>query len=675
MNATFHAVIRAFTLSAAVAVCSVLPASVASAAAVEPELIPRAVFFGNPDRANVQVSPDGTRLSYLAPHNGVMNVWVQTSGADDARAVTNSTERPIRIYYWAKNAQQVIYGQDKGGDENFHLYAVDLDILTEKDLTPYDAVQARTVAVDRDFPDEILVAINNRDPKHHDVWRINTRSGDGAMIFQNDAGYADLTADSQFQIRLASKLNNRTGGTDVYMRETGDGEWYELVRWDLEDSAVSEAWGFSRDGNTIYLSDSRGANTGRLFAFHVNGPDGPAYELLAADDRADVGMGIVDPNTGKPQAVAFEYARREWRILDPAFRPDWDFLTKNADGDVFISSRDTKDTKWIVTYTRDDGPASYYLYDRTNRSATFLFTNRSQLEGLKLAKMKPVVVTARDGLKLVCYLTTPVDRPAKNLPMVLLVHGGPWGRDSWGYNSLHQWLANRGYAVMSVNFRGSTGLGKAFMNAGNRQWAGRMHDDLIDAVNWAVTEKIAHPDKVAIMGGSYGGYATLVGLTFTPDYFAAGVDLVGPSHIRTLLETIPPYWEPIKAMFEKRVGALSETAYLDSISPLTKVDNISKPLLIGQGKNDPRVKEAESQQIVKAMQEKGLPVTYVLFPDEGHGFARPQNNMAFFAITEAFLSQHIGGRFEPITSEIRESSAVIEAGAELVPGLADAAGE
>ncbi len=637
----------------------------------EPELIPREVFFGNPDRASVQISPDGMRLSYLAANQGVMNVWVQTIGNNDAVALTKSSQRPIRIYFWAENSQQIIYGQDRGGDENFHFYAVDIATGNEIDLTPFDGVQARVTGIDRDKPDEILVALNNRDPKFHDVWRINTRTGKGQMVFQNNDGYSDLTADSNFQVRLASKVNERTGGLDVYTRDSGDGQWYELVRWGLEDSAVSEPMGMSRDGKTIYLADSRGTNTSRLFAYSIDGSNGPTYQMLAADERADVSGVVQDPKTNRPQAVAFEYARREWKILDPSIKSDWEKLKHTAEGDMNISSRDNADAKWIVSYVRDNGPVSYYLYDRKAGSATFLFTNRTQLEGLKLATMKPVVVTARDGLKLVCYLTVPPDQNQRKLPMVLLVHGGPWGRDSWGFNSLHQWLANRGYAVMSVNFRGSTGMGKEFMNAGNGEWAGKMHDDLIDAVNWTVAEGIADPAKVAIMGGSYGGYATLVGLTFTPDYFAAGVDIVGPSHIATLLKTIPPYWEPIRAMFETRVGKLSDTAYMDSISPLTKVNAIRKPLLIGQGKNDPRVNEAESRQIVDAMQAKNLPVTYVVFPDEGHGFARPQNNMAFFAITEAFLAKHIGGRFEPIRSEVRQSSADIQAGAELVPGLSE----
>ena len=600
---------------------------------------------------------------------------MQTVGQQDAKAVTSAKTRPIRSYFWAHNGQQIIFLQDRDGDESFHLYAVDLAGGKETDLTPFENVKARLVAADRDFPDEILVAVNNRDPKLHDVWRINTRTGEGKMVFQNDGGYAEIQADDKFQVRLTTKFGTN-GSLSAYTRDSADGEWYELASWSNNDAATSGTIGFTRDGRTLYIMDSRGVNTGRLYAYGLDGKDGPSYDVIAKDDRADLNDVVTDPATGRVQAVSFEFARKEWKILDPSLKVEWDYLTSVADGEMSIASRSDADKLWIVSYLRDDGPLSYYLYDRSAKRADFLFSNRSQLENLKLAKMKPVVIKSRDGLNLVSYLTLPVNAEArKPLPMVLLVHGGPWARDDWGYKPVHQWLANRGYAVLSVNFRGSTGLGKAFLNAGDREWAGKMHDDLIDAVNWAVTEKYADPDKVAIMGGSYGGYAALVGLTFTPDFFAAGIDIVGPSHLKTLLESIPPEWEPIRAMFEARIGRMDETEFLDRISPLTKVDAIRKPLLIGQGKNDPRVKEAESQRIVQAMQSKNLPVTYVMFPNEGHGFARPQNNMAFFAITEAFLAQHLGGQFEPIGSSVRESSADIQAGAELIPGLAEARGQ
>jgi dipeptidyl aminopeptidase/acylaminoacyl peptidase len=644
-----------------------------SAQAQDQALIPRSVFFGNPDKAMVKVSPDGSRLSFLAPHNDVLNVWVQTVGEDDAKPVTNATTRPIRNYFWAHNNNQIIYLQDRAGDENFHLYAVDLDAGEERDLTPYDNVQARFLASDRSFPDEILVMLNNRQPALHDVWRINTVTGEAAMITQNDDGFAGFGADADFNVRLASRIRKPDGALQSYTRPGNAGPWNELATWSNEDAANSGPLEFTRDGKTLYVLDSRGVNTAELHAYNFGaGADGAGtYTLVTRNDKADINDVITDPATGKVQAAGSQYTRRQWTILDEAIQKDWDYLRSIAEGDLMIGSRSEDDRTWIVSYTRDDGPVEYYLYDRPAKNAKFLFTNRSQLENLKLAKMKPVVVQARDGMDLVAYFTLPPSGPSTNLPMVLLVHGGPWARDSWGYNTLHQWLANRGYAVMSVNFRGSTGFGKQFMNAGNREWAAKMHDDLIDAVNWAVSERIADPARVAIMGGSYGGYATLVGLTFTPDFFACGVDIVGPSHVRTLLETIPPYWEPIKAMFETRVGRLDEPEFLDQISPLTKVDAIRKPLLIGQGKNDPRVKESESIQIVNAMQAKGLPVTYVVFPDEGHGFARPENNTAFFAITEAFLAKHLGGRYEPIGSSVRASTAEIGSGAELIPGLTD----
>ncbi len=660
------------------------------------ELIPREVFFGDPERAAVTISPDGQQLAFLAPHEGVLNVWVQSVGKDDARPVTRSTDRPIRIYRWAENSEQIIYSQDRGGDENFRIYAVTLpgerDVEPEEiELTPFDNVQARIVETDRDHPDTILAAINNRNPQLHDVWRINTRTGERELILENNEGWAGFIADANLEVRVATRMTP-DGGAEAVIREANGEAWRPLARWDAVDTLTSGPLAFARDGKALYMLDSRGVDTGGLYKLDLTTDTRPAeveLELLFRSDRADVSGAMIDPKTGEPQAVSYTYARKEWRILDERIRKDFEYLRGISAGDFEVTSRSNADNRWIVAYIVDDGPVRYYFYDREAQRAEFLFTNQPALEGLPLVNMEPVIIEARDGLQLVSYLTRPAVGRQTNgqeqransqqpkadspLPMVLLVHGGPWARDSWGYNPLHQWLANRGYAVLSVNFRGSTGFGKSFVNAGNREWAGKMHDDLIDAVNWAVEKGIADKDRIAIMGGSYGGYATLVGLTFTPDVFAAGVDIVGPSHIRTLLESIPPYWKPIISMFETRVGALSEPEYLDSISPLTKVDNITKPLLIGQGANDPRVKEAESEQIVEAMQQRDIPVTYVVFPDEGHGFARPVNRLAFFAITEAFLAQHLGGNYEPLSGEVATSTAKVPEGAELIPGLAEAA--
>jgi dipeptidyl aminopeptidase/acylaminoacyl peptidase len=457
------------------------------------------------------------------------------------------------------------------------------------------------------------------------------------------------------------------------------GELQTYLSIPMEDAMTTQPFGLDRDGRYLYLADSRGRNTGALFCHDLQTGE---IQLLAEDPRSDLDGVMIHPSKKTIQAVAFNYERRTWQVLDPEVQPDLDYLRTIADGDVDVISRTHDDASWIVAYSMDNSPVRCYRYDRQSRSVQFLFTNRAALEDKPLAKMHPVTIPSRDGWNLVNYLTLPVGsdsngdgRPDKPLPLVLMVHGGPWGRDVWGYNGWHQWLANRGYAVLSVNFRGSTGLGKDLTNAGNMQWGAKMHEDLIDSVEWALAQGIATPGKVAIMGGSYGGYATLVGLTFTPDYFACGVDIVGPSNLITLLETIPPYWAPMLAMLTSRVGdhrTEEGRAFLQSCSPLTYADRIVRPLLIGQGANDPRVKQAESDQIVQAMQAKNIPVTYVLYPDEGHGFARPENNLSFNAIAEAFLAKCLGGRFEPVGNDFANSSLQVLQGANQVPGLADA---
>ncbi|HEY9652654.1 MAG TPA: S9 family peptidase, partial [Coleofasciculaceae cyanobacterium] len=409
--------------------------------------------------------------------------------------------------------------------------------------------------------------------------------------------------------------------------------------------------------NTLYIIGSHDANAQRLIALDLATR---TETVMAADEQYDVGGVVAHPTTRVIQAVSFYKDKLEWQILDSSIAEDFEVISQIREGEFGVSSRTLADDTWLVAYTTDDGPVYYYTYDRHSKTSTLLFSNQPKLEELQLASMQPISYQARDGLTIHGYLTTPVGIPAQNLPTVLLVHGGPWARDTWGYDSEAQWLANRGYAVLQVNFRGSTGYGKNFVNAANRQWAAAMHDDLIDAVNWLVNQGIADPQKVAIMGGSYGGYATLVGLTFTPEVFAAGVDIVGPSNLVTLMKSIPPYWAPLLANMYHRVGNLeTEEEFLKSRSPLFFVDQIQKPLLIGQGANDPRVKQAESEQIVEAMKKAGKPVEYVLYTDEGHGFARPENRLHFYAIAEEFLTKYLGGRSEPV-GDIQGHSGVLK---------------
>ncbi len=632
-------------------------------------LIPRATLFGNPQRAGVEISPDGQWISYLAPLDGVLNVWIEPVDGGDAQAVTTSKDQPIRNYGWAWNGEQILYMQDKGGDENNHVYAVDIADRSERDLTPFENTSATLVGAHRDRPDEVLIQMNNRNPQFMDLHRVNTRSGNSEMIFQNDEGFVGMIPDDDWVVRARTRMTP-DGGTLTEVRDSIADDWYEFAAVGMEDAMTTQPAGFSKDGSTMLMIDSRGRNTAAATRVTPNPAGDHQSAVIYANAKADVSDIMANPISREPEAAASEYLRKSWTVLDPAIEPDIARLTELNEGDFEVISRSGDDKNWIVAYEQDAGPVAYYLWNRDGQTGRFLFTNRPELESLQLSHMTPVEIETRDGLTMTAYLTLPAGVKSGPLPMVLLVHGGPWARDHWGYNPYHQWLANRGYAVLSVNFRGSTGFGKEFLNAGNRQWAGEMQNDLIDACEWAVAEGVADPNRIAIMGGSYGGYATLVGMTDTPEYFAAGVDIVGPSHVGTLLATIPPYWAPMVAMFESRVAGSNETEFLDQISPLTRVDQIRRPLLIGQGANDPRVKLSESDQIVAAMQSKDLPVTYVVFPDEGHGFSKPANNQAFNAVTETFLAKHLGGRSQPIDEDVINSTAQIRSLGNLeMPGI------
>ncbi len=622
----------------------------------EVPLIPRDTLFGNPERAGVKISPDGQWISYLAPRDGVLNVWVMPREGGDARAITDSTDRPIRSYGWAWNNEQILFVQDRGGDENTHVYAVDIATGATTDLTPGDEVKASMMGGHRDRPDEILVQTNARDVSAMDVVRIDTRTGATEMVFENTGGFVGMVPDESWDVRVRSRMTP-DGGTLSEYRDTIESDWRELDRVGLEDAMTTSTIGFDKAGDRMWSIDARGGDKARLVAVSPQSDGSFARETIFESDQADVADAMINPITLEPEAIAVNRLRKTWTIVDPAVRPDLEALATLVDGEVEVIDRSGDDRTWIVAYLVDDGPVQFWLWDRDAQEGRFLFTSRPSLEGLPLVKMRAVEIPARDGLMLPSYYSLPADwTPGRRVPLVVMVHGGPWARDSWGYNPYHQWLTNRGYAVLNVNFRGSTGFGKDFLNAGNREWYATMQDDVNDVAKWAVDEGWADPDRLAIMGGSYGGYATLAGMTRDPELWACGVDIVGPSHIATLLSTIPPYWEPMKVMFEQRVGSMDDPEYLDSISPLMHVDRIARPLLIGQGANDPRVKISESDQIVAAMNKQGIPVTYVVFPDEGHGFARPENNTAFNAVTEAFLAEHLDGRAEPLDGEFDAST-------------------
>lgn len=610
-----------------------------------PEQIPLEVLFGNPTRTQARISPDGTRLSFLAPSaKGVLNVWVRTLGGDDETMVTNDEERGIRIHFWSKSGKRLFYLQDIAGDENWHLYSVDLESRVVRDLTPFQGIRVGEVLTDHNHPDEVLVSLNLRDRSLFDMYRVDLRSGAIAFDTENPGDVLGWLTDPQFRIRGAFASNNEDGSQTLRVRESPEHPWAEVMHWPFEENG--NALDFAADGQSIYVESSLDSDTTRLL--RIDAKSGKVLEELAHDDRCDVGRVEIHPISHRVQAVEFDYLKSEWKVLDPDVQKDFEVLDGAFRGNFGISARDHGDKTWIVYHEVDDGPLSYHTYDRESRQLTKLFVDRPELENYRLAERKPLVIETRDGMKMVSYLTLPVGLEPKALPMVLNPHGGPWARDAWGYDSWAQWFANRGYAVLQPNFRGSAGFGKAFLNAGNEEWGvGAMQHDLTDAARWAVAQGIADPQRVAIAGGSYGGYATLAGLTFTPDLYACGVDIVGPSHIKTLFQSIPPYWAPFKKQLVLRVGDAEGDEELNrKISPLFHADKIRAPLIIGQGANDPRVNIAESDQIVEAMRANGRPVSYVVYTDEGHGFARPENRMDFYGRADRFLADCLGGRHE-----------------------------
>ena len=673
----------AFAAAAAAAAAFAPPAAPAASAQIpdlsKVALIPRATLFGNPVRAAGQISPDGRQFAFIAPRDGVMNLWVAPIGdMAAAKPLTAEKKRPIRQYFWAPDSSQLLFVNDIGGDENFLLYGVNAATGNTRSLTPFTKTRVQIVQVSNLVKDRILVGVNNRDAKWHDVHSLDLTSGKLTPVLMNMGDYSGYLADRNLVLRGASK-SRADGGSDYFRIVDNKVEATAFEQVGLDDSLSTQPAGYTSDGKTLYWIDSRERKTAALIAQDVASGK---RTVIGSDTRADIGGFLADPRTGQALAYGVNYLRTEWKPLDTAVGRDIAFLEAQLKGDINVTSTTTDNGKWTVAVDPVTSPPSVWLFDRTTPALTKLYTPRPALEGMPLAAMHPVEIRSRDGLTLPSYLTLPpgadsngdgkADRP---VPMVLYVHGGPWARDGYGYNTAHQLLANRGYAVLSVNFRGSTGFGKDFVTASNLQWGRKMHDDLLDATDWAVAQGVTTPDKVAIMGGSYGGYATLAGVTMTPDKFACGVDIVGPSNLETLLKTIPPYWEAGKVQFYKRMGdpnTAEGLALLKERSPLYLADKIKVPLLIGQGANDPRVNVAESEQIVTAMKARNIPVTYVVFPDEGHGFARPANNLAFFGITEQFLGKCLGGRAEALGDDVRKSTAKVEQGAALVPQLAAA---
>lgn len=623
------------------------------AATSSEEIIPRDVLFGNPKYASPKLSPDGKYLTYLAPaaDDGPLNVYVRSTADknnDNARMVTSDASRGIRQYQWAMDSETILFLQDFEGDENFHLWAIDATApdTIAKDLTPGKDVKASNLITNKRFPNEILVATNEREPSCFDMYRIQYKTGTKIMDTSNPGDVLGWgTEDSSFQVREALVKNQEDASSVVRVRDDQDSEWRDLATFPYgEDGNLVE---FCADGGkTCLMTSSVGRETSALLKVDLK--TGETLEVISGNDKCDVGGIVLDDDTKEIKAISYNYARTERVFFDEEFEKDYEVLKSLGPDDAEVSTASkTEDEKtWIVGYTRSDGPTEYALYDQEKKETKPLFVTNPDLLDYKFAPMEDIRVKARDGLELVGYLTRADTE--KKTPLILLVHGGPWARDYWGFNAQAQWFANRGYATLQMNYRGSTGYGKNFLHKGDGEWGvGTMQHDLTDSVQWAIDEGIADPENICVYGGSYGGYACLAGLAFTPDVYKCGVDIVGPSNIKTLLDSIPAYWGPLRNDMLKKIGDVdADEEFNKKISPLYHIDQITAPLLIGQGANDPRVKQAEADQIAFAMKKKGIPVEYVLYPDEGHGFARPNNRIDFNGRAEKFLAVHLGGRAE-----------------------------
>jgi dipeptidyl aminopeptidase/acylaminoacyl peptidase len=630
----------------------------ASSFAQEPPLVPRKVFDAPAEHDFLTVSPNGKTVAYTAPSDqGVGNVWAEDLATHKKRMVTRAGHRGIGEYEWAYDNEHLLYQSDENGNEDFHLYSVDLTSGAIRDLTPFLGVRAEQTLLAPSRPDEVLVSMNLRDAKVFDVYRVNLQTGATVLDAQNPGDVIGWTADANLVVRAATAFNDNLE-TVVRVRDNDKAPWRDLLTIPFEQAPFlgqvnggNIVVGFSQDGKKLVVGSSKGSPTNRLV--ELDTATGKELRVLASDPQADLWQNFArdfvllrDPRDNHVLAAAFDYLKPEWRAVDPAVAADLKYLSALQPGVFLVSTQDMSGNKWAIWYFTDNGPTSFYLYDRAAHKAQLLFQDRPQLVQYKLAEMRPMTIPARDGFKLVSYLTLPPGNPAKGLPLVLSVHGGPWARDEWGFEPLEQMLANRGYAVLQVNYRASI-INVPYMNAANEKIGTLTDDDLTDAVKWAIKEGIADPKRIAVIGGSFGGYSVLRALSLHPDIYACGVDVVGPADLATLMNSIPDYWKPVKKRWLRRIGDVTTNQALnEKLSPLYHAADIHVPLLIGHGQFDPRVKLSQSEKIVETIRKNGGKVTFVVYSDEGHGFVRPENNLDFDGRTEEFLNGCLGGRFE-----------------------------
>ena len=623
-----------------------------------PPLIDREIFFGNPEIAGAQISPDGRFISFIKPYKNVRNIWVKgvNEPFEKARVVTAEAKRPIPNYFWSQDGKYILFVKDNDGDENFNVYAVNpseapaggADVPAARNLTDAKKVRAFIYNVPETDPDAIYVGLNDREPAWHDLYKVKISTGERTLVRKNTERLTGWVFDNKAQLRLATRTT-QSGETEI-LRVDADGKFTKIYSCGVFESCGPVA--FHKDDKRVYMTTNKGdgVDLARLTLFD---PDTGKDEFVEGDPLKRVDFGGIYISQKTKEIVLTNYTDDKTRLYfkDKKFEEDYNSIKKRlGEREISVQSSTRDENLWIVSSYSDVDPGTVWLFDRKTKNLSTLYQVREKIPRDALAKMQPVRYKSSDGLEIPAYLTLPKGVEPKNLPLVVVPHGGPWGRDTWGYNSIAQFLANRGYAVLMPNFRASTGFGKKFLNAGNKQWGQLMQDDITWGVKHLVAQGVADPKRVGIMGGSYGGYATLAGVTYTPDLYAAAVAIVAPSNLITLLESIPPYWEAGKIIFYERMGNPNTPegkALLMKQSPLTHADKIKTPLLVVQGANDPRVNKRESDQIVVALRDRGYPVEYLLAPDEGHGFQRPVNNMAMFARGEEFLAKYLGGRFQP----------------------------
>lgn len=656
--------------------CGPDSARVAVPEAEQLPLIARADLFGDPVRHGGQLSPRGDRVAFFAPRDGVQNLWVLSVDAmDEARPVTDDRVRGIRNFTWAQDNATLLYLQDEAGDENWRLYAVDVARGAPRALTP-GGVRAEVLGVSPNDPSGVIVSLNQRDRAWPDVYRVDIQSGARTLLQSNlpVRGFSRFIVDRENRVRLG--VRPMPDGSQEIAARDARGRWTTLLTLPFEDVQSSRVIGFETDGRAFLMLDSTGReNTALVRVDAESGVKTP----LGENDRADVVDVWLDPATNAPEAFATEYLRREWRGLDPETQADLDFLDRQLTGDFTVVSRSADNARWIVL---EEGPAMAarsHLYDRADRAGrrlTSLFRHRPALDNAPLQPMTPVEIMARDGEALVSYLTLPAGadadgdgRPEEPASLVIVPHGGPWERDSYGFNPVHQWLANRGYAVLSVNFRGSTGLGKSLLNGANREWGGRVREDLVDAARWAAANGVAPADRVAIVGAGFGGYATLSAMAFSPDDFRCGASYNGPGNLFAWLDTTP---QGARAEFYQRVGDARVTEGRDILrrqSPLFYATQIRGPLLLGVGAREGRGLRGEADQIAQAVRARRGHLTYLVFPDEGRELVRPANRLSYLSVLEHFLGDCLGGRVEPVGASFEGAAMQVYDGAMNVPGL------